>query len=103
MRDRRISLVELRKPADSLIAEKLDLFTVERSNLKSDGAVDPDFKTFGLAWYQSDIHVGSDGHAEAVVKSILLDGIFGFDSDPLPGSVTGAILVPPTHTFHVGF
>jgi len=80
-----------------------DLFTIERTNLKSDGSVDPDFKTFGLAWYQSDIHVGDDGKAEAVVKSILLDGIFGFDADPLPGSVTGAPLVPPTHTFHVGF
>jgi hypothetical protein len=80
-----------------------DLFTIERSNLKADGTPDPDFKTFGLAWYQSDIHVGSDGKAEAVVKSILLDGIFGFDADPLPGSLTGAPLVPPTHTFHVGF
>lgn len=80
-----------------------DLFTIQRSNLKSNGAPDPDFKTFGLAWYQSDIHVGADGKAEAVVKSILLDGIFGFDADPIPGSVTGAPLVPPTHTFHVGF
>lgn len=80
-----------------------DLFTIQRTSLKSDGSVDPNFKTFGLAWYQSDIKVGADGKAEAVVKSILLDGIFGFDSDPLPGSTTGAILVPPTHTFHVGF
>jgi hypothetical protein len=80
-----------------------DLFTIERSNLKSDGTPNPNFTTFGLAWYQSDIHVGSDGKAEAVVKSILLDGIFGFDADPTPGSVTGAPLVPPTHTFHVGF
>jgi hypothetical protein len=80
-----------------------DLFTIARTNLKSDGTADANFKTFGLAWYQSDIHVGSDGRAEAVVKSILLDGIFGFDSDPLPGSITGAALVPPTHTFHVGF
>ena len=81
-----------------------DLFTIQRTNLKSVGVVDPDFKgSFGLAWYQSDIHVGPDGRAEAVVKGILLDGIFGFDADPLPGSVTGAPLVPPTHTFHVGF
>jgi len=80
-----------------------DLFTVQRTSLKSDGSVDPNFKNFGLAWYQSDIKVGSDGRAEAVVKSILLDGIFGFDGDPLPGSTTGALLVPPTNTFHVGF
>ena len=95
-----VMVVELRnfKPGSAF-----DLFTVERSNLKSDGTVNPDFKNFGLAWYQSDIHVGSDGRAEAVVKSIFLDGIFGFDADPLPGSLTGAPLVPPTHTFHVGF
>lgn len=95
-----VMVVQLRnfKPGSAF-----DLFTIERSNLKSDGSINPDFKNFGLAWYQSDIHVGDDGKAEAVVKSILLDGIFGFDADPLPGSVTGAPLVPPTHTFHVGF
>jgi len=80
-----------------------DLFTIERTNLTSNGNPDPDFKgSFGLAWYQSDIHVGDDGKAEAVVKSILLDGIFGFDADPIPGSNPPAPLVPPTHTFHVG-
>jgi hypothetical protein len=95
-----VMVVQLRnfKPGSAF-----DLFTVERSNLRSDGTTDPDFKNFGLAWYQSDIHVGTDGRAEAVVKSILLDGIFGFDADPLPGSATGAPLVPPTHTFQVGF
>jgi hypothetical protein len=71
-----------------------DLFTIQRSNLKADGTADPSFPNFGLAWYQSDIHVGDDGKAEAVVKSILLDGIFGFDPDAA---------LPPTHTFHVGF
>jgi hypothetical protein len=81
-----------------------DLFTIQRTNLTSNGNADPNFKgSFGLAWYQSDIHVGSDGKAEAVVKSILLDGIFGFDADPIPGSNPAAPLVPPTHTFHVGF
>jgi len=79
-----------------------DLFTVERTNLKAEGVADSSFKgSFGLAWYQSDIHVGADGKAEAVVKSILLDGIFGFDADQIPG--TTHPLVPPTHTFHVGF
>src|SRR5215472_5787713 len=81
-----------------------DLFTIERTNLKAEGIADPDFKgSFGLAWYQSDIHIGADGKAEAIVKSILLDGIFGFDADPIPGSQPSAPLVPTTHTFHVGF
>lgn len=96
-----VMVVELRnfKPGAAF-----DLFTIERTNLKAEGLVDPAFTgSFGLAWYQSDIHVGDDGKAEAVVKSILVDGIFGFDADPIPGSVTGAPLVPPTHTFHVGF
>jgi hypothetical protein len=78
-----VMIVEMRhfKPGSAF-----DLFTIERTNLKSDGAADPEFKgSFGLAWYQSDIHVGDDGKAEAVVKSILLDGIFGFDADPIPG------------------
>jgi hypothetical protein len=80
-----------------------DLFTIQRTNLKSDGSGDSAFGgSFGLAWYQSDIHVGDDGKAEAVVKSILLDGIFGFDADPLVQGST-VPLVPPTHTFHVGF
>ncbi len=95
-----VMIVELQnfKPGASF-----DLFTVQRSQLLTEGTPDPNFKSFGLAWYQSDIHVGNDGKAEAVVKSILLDGIFGFDADPIPGSVPSAPLVPPTHTFHVGF
>jgi hypothetical protein len=80
-----------------------DLFTVQRSQLKSDGTPDSNFKSFGLSWYHSDIHVGSDGRAEAVVKSILLDAIFGFDGDSVPGSVPPTPVVPPTHAFHVGF
>jgi len=81
-----------------------DLFTIQRTNLNSDGTADANFPgSFGLAWYQSDIQVGSDGKAEAVVKSILLDGIFGFDADPV-ATYNGTVpLVPPTHTFHVGF
>ena len=83
-----VMIVELRnfKPGSAF-----DLFTIERTNLTSNGSLDPNFQnSFGLAWYQSDIHVGDDGKAEAVVKSILLDGIFGFDADPIPGS-----LAPP--------
>lgn len=94
-----VMVVELRHFRSGLT---FSLFTVQRSQLKSDGTLDADFQNFGLAWYHSDIHVGDDGRGEGVVKSILLDDIFGFDADPLPGSATGAPLVAPTHTFHVG-
>src|SRR5215469_14284689 len=40
-----------------------DLFTVQRSNLLANGTPDPNFKNFGLAWYQSDIQVDSAGNA----------------------------------------
>src|SRR5262249_47329382 len=58
-----------------------DLFTIQRSLLKADGTVDPDFKNFGLAWYQTDLHVDHDGDGEATIRTILLDQIFGFDPD----------------------
>jgi len=80
-----------------------DLFTVERSKLRSDGTVDPDFvnkfnKSFGLAWYQSDIEIKDTGRkagtGTVTVKTILLDQIFGFDAD---------IGLNPVNTFEVGF
>ena len=77
-----------------------DLFTVERSNQLANGAPDPDFRgSFGLAWYQSDIHVSEDDDYEGEpskveIKTILLDQIFGFDPD---------VALEPTNTFHVGF
>lgn len=71
-----------------------DLFTIQNSNLLANGEVNPNFKNFGLAWYQSDVQADSSGEAEVAIKTILLDQIFGFD----PAS---ALL--PTHTFHVGF
>jgi len=71
-----------------------DMFTVQNSNLLSDGTADPNFKNFGLAWYQSDVQSDSRGNAEVTIKTILLDQIFGFD--PVVG-------LPPTNTFHVGF
>jgi hypothetical protein len=80
-----------------------DLFPVHRSQRKSDGTPDSNFKSFGLSWYHSDIHVGTDGRAEAVVKSILLDAIFGFDGDSVPGSIPPTPVVPPIHAFHLGF
>ena len=71
-----------------------DLFTVQRSNKLADGAADPTFKNFGLAWYQTDVHADDDGNADVSIKTILLDQIFGFDPD---------VALAPTNTFHVGF
>ena len=71
-----------------------DLFTIQNTNLLPDGQVDPNFKNFGLAWYQTDIQADKNGDAEVAIKTILLDQIFGFD--PAAG-------LQPTHTFHVGF
>jgi hypothetical protein len=72
-----------------------DLFTVQRSPFLADGSPDPNFKgLFGLAWYQSDVQADSNGQGEVVIKTILLDQIFGFDP---------AVPLLPTNTFHVGF
>ncbi len=71
-----------------------DLFTTQNTNLLANGQVNPNFKNFGLAWYQTDVQADSNGDAEVAIKTILLDQIFGFDP---------AALLPPTHTFHVGF
>ena len=71
-----------------------DLFTVENSNQLANGKPDPSFKNFGLAWYQSDVHVRATGTGAVRIKTILLDQIFGFDP---------AVSLAPTNTFHVGF
>ncbi|HLH05561.1 MAG TPA: hypothetical protein VKX25_22525 [Bryobacteraceae bacterium] len=71
-----------------------DLFTIQNTNLLPDGQVNPNFKNFGLAWYQTDVQADSHGDAEVAIKTILLDQIFGFDP---------AASLAPTHTFHVGF
>ncbi len=71
-----------------------DLFTIQDTNLLANGKVDPNFKNFGLAWYQTDVRADSHGNAEVAIKTILLDQIFGFDP---------AASLEPTHTFHVGF
>jgi len=74
---------------------KFDLFTTQRSQLRADGTVDPNFPGFGLAWYQSDLQADSNGNINnAQIKTILLDQIFGFDPD---------VTLAPTNTFHVGF
>jgi len=72
-----------------------DMFTVERSNLLPDGTVDPSFTNFGMAWYQSDLQVNSQGLFTATIQTILFDQIFGFDPDQSNPN--------PINTFHVGF
>ena len=75
-----------------------DMFTVEHSKFLADGRVDPEFlarnKSFGLAWYQSDLEVKNDHRNVTSIETILVDQIFGFD--PVVG-------LDPTNTFHVGF
>jgi hypothetical protein len=73
---------------------KFDLFTLQRSNKLADGSPDPSFTNFGLAWYQSDVHVDDDGDGTTRINTILLDQIFGFDPD---------VSLAPINTFHVGF
>jgi len=74
---------------------QFDLFTVQRTSLLASGAPDPAFNNdFGLAWYQSDVEVDKKGDGEVIIKTILLDQIFGFD--PL-------VNLAPTNTFHLGF
>lgn len=73
------------------------LFTVQRSNLDSNGNPDPTFTgSFGLAWYQTDLAIDQMGNGHTKIQTILIDEIFGFDAD------TGVAL-PQTNTFHVGF
>jgi hypothetical protein len=75
-----------------------DLFTVEHSKFLADGTVDPAFvarnKSFGLAWYQSDLEVKNNNRNVTTIQTIIIDQIFGFDS---------AVGLDPTNTFHVGF
>jgi hypothetical protein len=72
----------------------LTVFSNERSYFGSDGTKDPNFKGFGLSWYQSDVLTGKNtdkGHVQ--LQTILLDQNFGFD----PG-----VNLPPTNTSHLG-
>jgi hypothetical protein len=73
---------------------QFDLFTVQNSNQDADGSPVAGFGNFGMAWYQSDIHVNHAGRATVRIKTILLDQIFGFDP---------AVALAPTNTFHLGF
>ena len=71
-----------------------DLFTVQNSSLMANGTVDPNFKNFGLAWYQTDLQANMVGQIFATLHTILVNQIFGFDPD---------VALKPTNTFHVGF
>jgi hypothetical protein len=73
---------------------RFDLFTLQNTNLLANGEVNPNFKNFGLAWYQTDLQASSTGEASVTINTIILDQIFGFD--PSKGLL-------PTHTVHVGF
>ncbi len=70
-----------------------DLFTIQHSPQTATGAADAN-PSVGLAWYQSDIQVNSEGTGQARIKTILLDQIFGVDKD---------VSLAPTNTFHLGF
>jgi hypothetical protein len=70
-----------------------DLFTIQRSELLSNGQVDPNFTNFGQAWYQTDLQTDAYGNFNGNIKTILLDQIFGFDSD---------VNLAPTQALHVG-
>jgi hypothetical protein len=72
---------------------KFELFTVEHTQLRADGSVDPSFSHFGLAWYQSDLQADEKGILGAHIRAVLLDQFFGFDA---------AVSLAPTGTFHVG-
>ena len=84
-----------------------DVFTVQRSSLDSAGNPASDFKgSFGLAWYQSDLHSDHHGNAQVIIKTILLDQIFGFDADvvvPATSTTPATTVLKPTNTFHLGF
>ncbi|SRR5712691_815315 len=70
-----------------------DLFTIQNSNLNSDGSLNTNVKNFGLAWYQTDVQIDPNGSAFVEIETILINQIFGFDP---------AVSLAPTNTFHVG-
>jgi hypothetical protein len=52
-------------------------------------------KPFGVAWYQTDIHAGSNGSGSATVR-----GVFGVETFSV--SAGGTVTFPPTHQYHLG-
>jgi|SRR5215831_3960242 len=70
-----------------------DLFTIQRSELLSNGQLNPNFTNFGQAWYQTDLQTDAYGNFTGTIQTILLDQIFGFDPD---------VTLAPTQALHVG-
>jgi hypothetical protein len=70
-----------------------DLFTIQHSPQTATGTPDAN-PSVGLAWYQTDVQVGSNGSGHVHIRTVLLDQIFGVDKD---------VALPPTNTFHMGF
>jgi hypothetical protein len=70
-----------------------DLFTIQHSPQTATGTPDVN-PSVGLAWYQTDIHVNSNGGGFARISTVLLDQIFGVDKD---------VSLAPTNTFNMGF
>jgi hypothetical protein len=70
-----------------------DLFTIQHSPQTATGTPDAN-PSVGLAWYQTDLQVQSDGTGQARIRTVLLDQIFGVDKD---------VSLPPTNTFNLGF
>jgi hypothetical protein len=89
IRDRLVLTADHLKPHS-----RFDVFTVQRTNLRAGGKVDPDFTNFGLAVFQSELLADEDGHATTVLQTILADRAFGFDPD---------VMLAPTNTFNIGF
>jgi hypothetical protein len=70
------------------------VFTTQRTNLQTDGSIDPAFsKSFGLAWYQADLFTDDNGDGQVTIQTIVVDRGFGFDPDAQ---------LAPTNTFHIG-
>src|SRR5689334_8868686 len=75
---------------------RLELFTVEHTQLLPDGAVDPTFRHFGLAWYHSVIEASESGILSVNIRAVLLDQCLGFDAKIRPAPHA------PAGTFHIG-
>jgi hypothetical protein len=50
---------------------------------------------FGISWYQSDIHAGTNGTGSATVRGV-------FDSETFSVSPGGTTTFAPTHQYHLG-
>jgi len=60
---------------------------------RADGAVDPSFRNFGVAWYHTHLEVNENGVLSANIRAVLLDQFFGLDASRC---------LSPTGSFHIG-